>query len=166
MLLTTLPDNRTLGIAFQHLEHKPEQEVPLKGGGHATSSSRCTYCTLYLIVGEDATFVAEGVSRCNPLDHFYKEIGRKLALKKALEAWGCPAPVRMWVWDAYHSRKPTTNKHLLTDIKLLVAEAEAYLANTTSTLEGVEMDTYDKIRGLLGYPSRTTPSLQEPPHVP
>jgi hypothetical protein len=44
-------------------------------------------------------FQAGGTTRCSASDQFNKEVGRKLALRRALTGWGREA--RRTVWQAY-----------------------------------------------------------------
>lgn len=48
----------------------------------------------------EATLLGEAI--CHPKDNFCKEVGRKLALARAIK--GLPRASRMLVWDAYFKR--------------------------------------------------------------
>lgn len=71
--------------------------------GSAVNVSDITECTLIV---NRMSFL--GISACSTADNFNKQIGRKIALKRALEEcrkhMEIPYEVRMLVWWRYHER--------------------------------------------------------------
>jgi hypothetical protein len=59
---------------------------------------RVTRCIILdTISGKETT----GESRCNPVDQFVRNTGRKLSLAKALKEYGLPVEIRKLFWDEY-----------------------------------------------------------------
>jgi hypothetical protein len=58
--------------------------------------------------GDDERVVGVGYSYCHEQDQFVKEVGRKIALTRALEDMGADQPTRTLFWKAYFGRKESS----------------------------------------------------------
>ena len=133
MIRVSLP-GRLLGIGFEHKSivetGGPSEAYTLLLGRPVldTIDVRQTHCTLYELCPSEelgnetklkAIPLSTGKARCSPLDNFKKEVGRKMALTRALKTL-FPGPkdnpeltteaiqynksMRDEVWKGYHSR--------------------------------------------------------------
>lgn len=114
-------EDRTIRLSFKHLT---EIEVVDGLEYHYPIGTRCD-----LEEQQDGEWVeiASGASYLHPNDNFNKEVGRKLALERALYSSSYFAPPkfgtlyenrvnrlrRKVMWDAYHSRSEATKGRIL-----------------------------------------------------
>lgn len=134
MIKVTLGSGKRLAIGFSHPlmnEALPTVQKRIAGftGGNGLVSeviqvrhSHCTIVELDPLDDKKYKFISEGVARCNPLDHFIKEKGRRISLNNALldtkiikDSRGRPKKVytsraglnkqeRQAIWEAYFNR--------------------------------------------------------------
>lgn len=86
-------NNYTIKFTFRHTQ--PEQPLQI----NHRNIYAVTQCDLNI---NDEAFV--GVAACVEGDNFNKEVGRKIALTRALKKAEIPKPVRADIWIAYFSR--------------------------------------------------------------
>lgn len=66
---------------------------------------RATVCQIVSIdSGGNTSVLSEAASMCNPRDNFSKDIGRRLALTKALRKSNYSKSERSLIWQSYFSR--------------------------------------------------------------
>jgi hypothetical protein len=72
---------------------------------------RVTECAIvsYDEIAKERRVIARGSATCHPRDHYKKEVGRELALKRALDPFDCniDREMRRLLWDAYWNRGDT-----------------------------------------------------------
>ena len=125
MIFAKLSGGKTIGIGFQHKTLK--ESVDLELG--VELEFRHTLCNLFevpvgytglkpkerLEKGLVPKVLAVGSARCSLQDNYKKEIGRKLALTRALEETSLDKHDRNVVWRAYLNRaqavQPGTTIH-------------------------------------------------------
>jgi hypothetical protein len=99
--------------------------------------NKVTMCYLDITdIRNGRTFEYAGYALCSSKDHYIKETGRKVALRRALELSGVDKPHRRAIWLKYHSRNemPDDVAYLLG----FVPEAE-YLNNLQEVRELAEI---------------------------
>lgn len=78
-------------------------------GLYPMPTTRYTLCKVFEVGAGDTRHVyASGQADCHPNDMYCYEVGRKLALARALE--GHPKPFRTAVWGCYINRKAISQK--------------------------------------------------------
>jgi hypothetical protein len=82
-------------VKFLHIQENLDSENPV----------RHTQCKILQAEEgkEDLGYISIGYSRCHPNDNFNKEIGRQLALKKALEDGEFTKEARTHFWNEYRN---------------------------------------------------------------
>ncbi len=75
------------------------------GFGYNRPADKSQQETIAFIKNMDTDVVITGISRCSKRDNFEKEVGRKLALKRALESSPFNKEERSAIWEVYETRK-------------------------------------------------------------
>ena len=96
--------NETTAIMFSHVTVPGDSRYP--ADWTLAQNHRATVCDIVSLEnGVINEKLASGIARCNPLDNFNKEKGRKDSLTKALSQLTTSKSLRKTFWIAYHNRQ-------------------------------------------------------------
>jgi hypothetical protein len=103
----TLTDGQVIRVGFKHIRATEEDIRRAEEAGKVVGVRAITYCTITRLQGEELVPWVMGRARCARGDGFVKEVGRRLALTRALQ--GCLSGAehradRGLVWAAYWGR--------------------------------------------------------------
>ena len=93
----TTPGSVELAINFRY----EEKALPMALHGESIHNLRGMVTTCQ-ITTRDKKVIEKGVAYCGPKDRFLKEVGRKIALKRAIASWD--KINRSLAWEAYNNR--------------------------------------------------------------
>jgi len=98
--------DNTHAIMFSHINISADYDLADWNPNWVSAKEhRATICEIVELDGEKIiNKLAKGIARCNPLDNYNKEIGRKNSLTKALNNSNYGKVDRKRIWRAYHER--------------------------------------------------------------
>jgi hypothetical protein len=129
MIKVELP-TRTLGICFIYKDMMVPIIEGFKLSGPTHREERATKCEIVEVdpkIARKYTVLSDGLARCCYKDNFKKDIGRKIALSRAIKKLDFSKFERTMIWESYLNRAV---EGTVLEIEKIMREEVEYIPET------------------------------------